>query len=277
LKKVLWAGLGIVALAVVSAVVFLVGFYRDQPWMFSDPVLDTIAPVLPDDPGSPALLVFSKTNGFRHKEGIPAGRKILQAIAAKNGWSVYITENGAVHNPEQLARFSAVVWANTSGTVLTVEQQSALRDYIESGGGFIGIHAAGDGSHKQWDWYQDTILRADFIGHTMFPHLQDAEIEIVARAHPAVAGLPTRWKHHEEWYAFERSPSSRGSTVLLTADESTYDPGSYSMPAEHAMAWAHEVGQGRVVYSALGHNARSFETPEHQQFLEQAIRWVGNL
>jgi type 1 glutamine amidotransferase len=262
-------------LLLVGAGLFLFGFYQDQPQMFSDPVLDTVAPQLPASLKSPALLVFSKTNGFRHKEGIPAAQQSLNVIAERNGWAVFATENGAVHNAAQLARFSVVIWANVTGEVLTERQRSALRHFVENGGGFIGIHAAGDGSHKSWDWYQQQILRADFVGHTLFPHLQDAQLHTVDKGHPVVAGLPSKWKHNEEWYAFDSSPSTRGATVLLTVDESTYKPGRYSMPNEHAIAWAQTVGEGRVVYSALGHSARSFETPEYQLLLEQAIRWTG--
>lgn len=267
----------VAAILILPVVAFIGWFYVDQAQMFRDPVLDAVAPELPADLTSPAILVFSKTNGFRHKEGIPAGQKVLQGIADKNGWSVYITENGAVHNAEQLARFAVVIWANVSGQVLTEEQQTALRNHVENGGGFIGIHAAGDGSHKHWDWYQNTVLRADFIGHTLFPQFQTAEMNTAAIDHPVVAGLPAVWKHFEEWYAFESSPSARGSSVLLTVDESSYDPGDFAMADEHAMAWTHPVGEGRVVYSALGHTARSFETPEYQRFLAQAIRWAGNM
>jgi type 1 glutamine amidotransferase len=65
--------------------------------------------------------------------------------------------------------------------------------------------------------------------------------------------------------------------VLLTVDESTFKPGKHSMLDEHAMAWAQTVVDGRVVYCALGHDARSFETTEFQLLLEQAMRWTGKL
>src|SRR5262245_49230827 len=92
---------------------------------------------------TPAILVFSKTNGFRHNETIPAASAALEAIAREHGWGIFFTENGAVFNHDSLTRFAATVWNNTSGDVLTADQKEAFRDYIENGGGFVGLHCAG--------------------------------------------------------------------------------------------------------------------------------------
>ena len=34
--------------------------------------------------------------------------------------------------------------------------------FLEDGGGWIGIHAAGDGSHKDWRWYVETLIGSDY-------------------------------------------------------------------------------------------------------------------
>ena len=75
-------------------------------------------PELPKVLGRPSLLVFTKTNGFRHEEAIDAGVPALRAIAKKRDWTIYQTENGAIHNSEQLARFDAVIWFQVIGDVL---------------------------------------------------------------------------------------------------------------------------------------------------------------
>ncbi len=103
-------------------------------------VYETVPPQLPTQLNETAILIFSKTNGFRHEEAIPAAIKALEAIARRRGWSTMVTDNGAVFNAEQLGRFRAVVWNNTSGDVLRDEQKTAFRDYIEKSGGFVGIH-----------------------------------------------------------------------------------------------------------------------------------------
>ena len=124
---------------------------------------ETIPPAVPTSFPRPAILIFSKTNGFRHEEAIPAASIMFRNLAKQNGWSVYETENGAVHSPELLSRFKAVVWSNASGDNLSNQQREALKAYIENGGGFVGIHAAGDSSHEGWSWYEKEVIGAHFV------------------------------------------------------------------------------------------------------------------
>ena len=87
---------------------------------------DEVAPALPEDLGSPAVLIFSKTNGFRHTEAIDSGLPAFEAMAVKRDWSTFATENGAIHNAEDLAKFDAIVWFNVSGDVLAEDQRLSL-------------------------------------------------------------------------------------------------------------------------------------------------------
>ncbi|WP_372809548.1 ThuA domain-containing protein [Litorivivens sp.] len=273
MKKLLFAVFGIILVLVIGVVA---AFLFDQPQFISGPEFDHAPPTVELDAESPALLVFSKTNGFRHKEGIQAAQTFLHHLAQERGWQIVTTENGAVHNPQDLARFNVVIWANASGPLLLPEQRDALKSYVENGGGFIGIHAAGDGSHKDWSWYQNTILGTAFIGHTLIPHKQNATITL-QQEHPVVRGLPATWQHYDEWYAFDRSPAASGATVLLNVDENSYKPGKFTMTPDHPVVWVKTAGKGRTLYSALGHSAKSFDTPEYQQLLTQAIQWAGKL
>ncbi len=152
-------------------------------------VYESVPPVLPAKLNPTAILIFTKTNGYRHGPAIVASSAALQAIAAKNGWSSYVTENGAVFSPAQLARFKAVIWDNTSGDTLLPAQRAAFRDYIEKGGGFVGIHAAGGDPSYIWRWYVDTLIGAQFVGHPMFPQFQSAVVDIEDRNDPAT------WRH----------------------------------------------------------------------------------
>lgn len=273
MKKVL---IGIVVIPVLLIALVVGWFYNNQKQMFQDPVFDKEPPAVTLNDDQPALLVFSKTNGFRHGDGIPAGNKLLTQIADRKGWQIFLTENGAVHNSADLARFDVVIWANASGPLLLPQQREALQAFIQNGGGFIAIHAAGDNSHSDWDWYQNSILGTGFIGHTMMPHKQDADI-VRAKTHPVMAGLPERWSHYDEWYAFDKNPDLAGATVIANVDEASYDPGKYSMSPTHPVIWVKDIGEGRSLYSALGHSEKSFETPEYQQLLAQAIAWTGRL
>jgi hypothetical protein len=77
-----------------------------------------------------------------------------------------------------------------------------LEQYVENGGGLIGIHGAGDDSHH-WDWYEQNLLGAKFSHHALAQQFQTAEIQKDSKADSTVSnGLPTSWKHADEWYVF---------------------------------------------------------------------------
>lgn len=241
-------------------------------------VYETVPPELPAEIKRPAILVFSKTNGFRHEEAIPAGNALFAQIAKERGWGYFQTENGAAFTPAILAHFDAVVFNNASGDVFTPDQRAAFKAFIENGGGYIGIHAAGDDSHTAWDWYAKAIIGAKFTQHTMSPQFQTATIDVEDPAHPAAQGLPASWRHEEEWYSFEKSPRSKDFKVVATVDEKTYKPegmfGKDLRMGDHPVVWWRCVGKGRVLYSALGHQASAFAEPEVRRLLTNAVVWA---
>lgn len=246
---------------------------------------ETVPPTLPDGMKDTVILIFSKTNGFREDSAIVAANEALSAIAERRGWSAFVTENGAVFNPDQLKRFKAVVWNSVSGDVLTEPQRQAFRTYLESGGGFVGIHGAGDNSHHEWKWYVDTLIGTQFIGHTLGPQFQQATVRIEDHTNPATRNLGESLIRTDEWYSFASDPRSKGYHVLATLDESTYRPfmkfplvgGMDIRMGDHPIVWDHCVGNGRAFYSAMGHAASTYAEPKHLELLEGAMAWAAGL
>lgn len=285
IRKVLkWAGWIALILIVILAI---------QAWRHRDTiqrvflggvkVYETAPPQLPADIARPAILVFSKTNAFRHEEAIPAASAMFEALAREKGWGLFQTENGATFTPDILARFDAVVFSNVSGDVFTPDQRAAFKAFVENGGGYVGIHAAGDNSHAAWSWYMTDLIGTTFTGHPMEPQFQQATVRLEDRSHPATRHLAETWQRTDEWYSFDRSPRGRpGLTVLANLDEATYRPGSFfgtslAMGKDHPIIWSRCVGKGRMLYSALGHTAESFAEPEYRQLLAGALGWAMKL
>ncbi|MSR69638.1 MAG: ThuA domain-containing protein, partial [Phycisphaerales bacterium] len=102
----------------------------------------------------PRILVFTKTATFRH-DSIPQGITCVQELLAPDV-EVVATEDSAQFTAENLKSFRAVVFLSTTGDVLNDAQQTAFQEFIESGGGFAGIHAASDTEHD-WVWYDEMI------------------------------------------------------------------------------------------------------------------------
>lgn len=279
LGKIIKTALLALAVLAVGAAVFIgVSIHRVY---YGVHVYETTPPPLPRNLGHPAILVFSKTNGFRDDDSVRAANAALAAICKQRGWSSFFTENGAVFNPADLSHFDAAVWNNTSGDVLTADQRAAFRSYIENGGGFVGIHGAGGDPRYAWRWYVETLIGAQFKGHPLHPQFQRATVHVESPNDPIVQGLPLNWSRVDEWYSFEQSPRGKGVTVLATLDETTYSPRMFwkniGMGADHPIVWKHCVGKGRAFYSAMGHAPSTYREPLHLRMLAGAIAWAAGL
>ena len=283
-----WAGavlLGLVVIVVLVALL-LVGPGNIGRMLLGTGITYETAPPLLPGLSEPAILIFSKTNGFRDDEQIKAANAALEKIAREKGWSSYTTENAAVFNAAQLGRFKAVVWNSTSGDVLTSEQRATFKAWLEQGGGFVGLHGAGGDPSYKWQWYVDELIGVQFTGHTLNPQFQSARLVVEDRTHPATRGLDAEWVRTDEWYSFANSPRAKGYRVLISIDEASYSPREkipllvdkdLSMGKDHPMVWTHCVGNGRAFYSALGHQARDYAEPKHLEMIAGAMAWAAGL
>ncbi|NQX87756.1 MAG: ThuA domain-containing protein [Halioglobus sp.] len=272
----------VVLLGIAVAVASLVVIWQVGAWhlVFPSQEHETVPPDIPSNLVSPAILLFTKTNAFRHKEGILGGVDAVEAIAADRGWGVFHTENGAIFNAEDLAQFKAVIFLNASGDILNIEQEDAFEHWLQSGGGWLGIHSAGDDSHLDWRWYRNNLIGADFTAHIMGPQFQTATVLLENPSHPVVANMPDVWEHEEEWYSWQNSPRDEGFTILATVDENSYAPvmkfmGQHQDLAmgDHPVVWSNCIGSGRSVYMTMGHKAKAFEHPQVHQLITNSLAW----
>jgi cytochrome c len=223
-------------------------------------------PNMPSTPATFAVLVFSKTEGFRH-DSIPAGIAAVRQQGHVRGFSIDATEDSSAFTDDNLARYKAVVFLSTTGDVLNPAQQSAFERFIRRGGGFVGVHSAAD---TEYDWpFYGALMGAYFSGH---PDIQTATIQIEDQGHPTVSSLPRMWPRRDEWYNFQRNP--RGNvTVLATLDERTYSGGT--MSPDHPIMWSHVHEGGRSWYTAGGHTTESYAEPPFVEHLGKAVLWVA--
>jgi type 1 glutamine amidotransferase len=215
-------------------------------------------------PAPLGVLLFSRTEGYRHEAIEPAA----DAIRALPGLRVRRTEE-----PAELVRAlpdsDVVVFLMTSGDVLDAPEQDALEAHVRRGGGFVGVHSAAD---TEYDWpFYGMLTGAWFKDH---PAIQRARLHVERALSPRLDFLPESWEREDEWYNFRDNPRAEPAVrVLMTLDESSYQGGN--MGPDHPIAWCRELDAGRSFFTGLGHTLESWQDPLFMQHLAAGLRWAG--
>lgn len=122
--------------------------------------VDKMMAALPDKaiakPAKPRkVLVLGHASGFVHSS-IPLAAKMMEEMGKKTGaWTATTTYNPADINTENLKQYDLVYLDSTTGCFLddpadkaaTDARRAALLDFVRSGKGLAGIHAATDSYH----------------------------------------------------------------------------------------------------------------------------------
>ena len=214
------------------------------------------------------VLVFSKTVEKRH-DSIPNGIKAIKELGLDNNFNVSATEDSEYFTINNLKDYDVIIFLSTSGDILDEKQQGAFENYIQNGGGFVGIHSA-SATEYDWSWY-GKLIGAYFDKH---PKIQKATINVSHRCHPSTICLPAEWEWVDEWYNF-KNDLDKNINVLATVDESTYEGGKHSN--YHPVMWCHEFDGGRSWYTALGHKSESYQDSLFRENLLGAIKYAAGL
>ncbi|MEJ0034315.1 MAG: ThuA domain-containing protein [Bacteroidota bacterium] len=276
IKIILWSLAGLI-LAFVLFVAFF--FYKVR---YGLPIYETEVPVINFTEGQKAVLLFSKSTGFRHAESIDAGKNVFAEMAVKNNWFLYSTEDGGVFNADQLAKFDVVIFNNSTGKLLNDEQKQVLANYVEGGGKLMAIHGAGDNSHGDFPWYVNNVPGAEFSHHALDPHLQEATVMLNPVPDSLmIEGLPQSFKHTDEWYVFLDNPRNKGFNIIYSIDGESIIPNGnflwmtgkdFGMGKDHPVAWYKPTGKGQTFYTSMGHDALAWRQEGFVKMLEDAIK-----
>lgn len=253
------------------------------------PAQAEVAPPPADDDYK--VLVVGETLGFRHSH-IDDTTLAVMDLGEENGFTVDVWDSRQADltldstpftTAEDLAQYATIIFASPVDAtnnmdparprLLNDAELAAFQGYIHDGGGFVGLHAATDAMHTV-PWYsQLTGGGARFIAH---PQQQTATMRVESPAHPSTTMLPAAWERFDEWYNFSTNPRA-DVHVLLTLDESTYNPGRGAMGEDHPIAWCHNFEGGRSWYEGAGHTDASWSDPLFLEHILGGIEWTAGL
>ena len=198
-----------------------------------------------------------------------AGVEALKDAGKSGDFKVTVAAQSAgAFTEASLEGYRTVVFLNTSGNILSDNEQAAFEHYFQQGGGFVAIHSA-IATEPSWP-FMNNLLGTRAAGAESAPGA--ATIKVADRVHDASKSLPEYWAHADGYYNFVANV--RGlQHVLATVDEKTYTGGT--MGADHPVAWCQDLDGGRSFYTAVGHTAASFADTNVAEHLAGAIKWAA--
>ena len=222
------------------------------------------------------VLNFQADSGFEHDSKAEA-LAMVERFGKKNGWRVETSSKPDALSSDRLARYDVVIFNNNCGTdkrVFTNSQHRALQNYVQSGGGFVGIHCAGAIWHEGGEfqkWYEG-LIGTRLVSH---PHVQEAKLVVERMDHQCTSHLPREWIITDEWHKFSYNPREKVH-VLISLDESTYEGNdSNKMGGDHPFTWYQYYDGGRSFFTSLGHTKEVYQNANYQRMVEAGIVWAS--
>ena len=173
-----------------------------------------------------------------------------------------------------LSGFDVVVFLNPTGDAIQDENQEAFEKWMNSGKGFVGIHAAADCEYE-WPWYGN-LVGGYFKIH---PPAQEATVVFENFDHPSMKPFNDMKSYttFDEWYTFKENPRQKVK-VLASLDESSikkYDNENWKM-GDHPIIWWSEKEGVRSFYTGFGHTHEAFQDKKIIDHITNAVNWAGH-
>lgn len=248
------------------------------------------------------LLVFSRTNGYRHAS-IATGKLALTELGRRTGaFEAVVSDDLSNFEKGKIGEFDAICFLSTtqnpfSPTEAEAKEMSdeekeaaekyemALKDslmgYVKDGGGFVGIHAATD-TFYEWAEYGQ-MINGFFDGH---PWNANTKVSIKVEPGQEEHALAKMFggeniEFNEEIYQHKDPYDSSKVHMLLRLDPEKSDMNVKGLKREDkdwGVAWARNWEDGKVFYCSIGHNHEMYWNPKILRHYLAGIQWaMGDL
>ncbi|MEZ6087525.1 MAG: ThuA domain-containing protein [Pirellulaceae bacterium] len=210
--------------------------------------------------GADLNLMFIGDNG--HHQPARRFQELAPAMEAR-GIQMQYTDRMEDVNPQTLAKYDGVVlYANIDS--ISDDQAKALLEYVSAGNGFIPLHCA------TYCWRNNKDMVALMGGQFLRHGGRVFTTEIAAPDHPIMNGYGSFTSWDETYIHHLHNTVNR--TVLEHRVAGEQAEGNDREP----WTWVRTHGEGRVFYTAWGHDQRTFKHPGFHNLVERGIRWACN-
>jgi uncharacterized protein len=206
-----------------------------------------------DGPRRLEILFLGHTTNRHHNSEMLAD--IFTKEYFKSGINITFTSTPDDLNEQNLSYYDGLIlYANHDS--ISGPQEQALLNFVKSGKGFIPLHCASF-------CFRNAPEVVELIGGQFKSHQYDSfPAVIIQPGHPVMKGI-TPFTTKDETYVHTRI--SKNIQVLTERVE-----GDHHEP----FTWVRTYGQGRVFYTAYGHDENTFTNPGFLDLVRNGILWA---
>jgi len=230
------------------------------------------------------VLYYTQSLGYRHlvvarplDGSLSHSERVLQEIGKKSGaFETSFSQDYHDLTPGVLKNYDVLAVYCCNMPPLSEGQKKGLLNFVRSGRGFVGIHGA---TILWYDWPEmGTLVGAFFDNHPWGANSAPVTIKIENPPHPVVRMFGKSLTIQDEIYQFKEPYDRSKTNVLMSLDTTKTDmskKGIHRKDGDFALAWRHNYGKGRVVYTAMGHREDVWTNRLVQQHLVAAIPFAA--
>jgi type 1 glutamine amidotransferase len=220
------------------------------------------------------ILVYTKNGKGMVHDNIQNSAEAIKKLGAENGLTVDVSDRPESFTDANLKRYKALVFASTNNEVFDNDaQRDAFKQYIQSGGGFVGIHSA-SATERNWPYFW-AVVGGKLVRHA---RMQKFLVRVRVSDHLATRDLPATFEWTDECYYVDHvNPDIQ--PLLVTDPAKIEDPQKANYPGDRfgdslPLAWYHTFDGGREFYTSLGHRKEDYENPLLCKLILGGILWA---
>jgi type 1 glutamine amidotransferase len=236
------------------------------------------------------VLAWADTrNGIAQHDSVSHALSVIERIGYESGaYDTYIRTDSAIISKHPLMTtgepasggpsldsVDAIFFLGHRDIPIDAQQKADLLSFIrDDGKGFVAAHTA---TTAFLDWPEfGEMLGGRYDNHPW--GTTTAPIINADPNFPATKHLPALFTFTDEFYQTkEFSPEKSHVVLRLDTSKLPPNPEFRKKDGDFPLAWAKNYGKGRVFYSALGHDAKTWDNPDVYHMYYEALKWALRL
>lgn len=229
----------------------------------------------------PAKALFlTQSAGFRHGSVTRPEGKLSPAEIAMTEYGqrtklidVHCTQDAlSDFRKDNLKNYDVVMLYTTLDLpILVADAEYFFKEWLpQKGHACIGFHSATDTFHN-YERYWD-MIGGTFNGHP-WNSGDTVTISVHDTKHPAMLPFGEEFTFNDEIYQYKNWQPKK-ARVLMSLNMAKCGK---KMPYMVPVSWVKDYGEGRVFYTNLGHNEKTWTDPKFLAHVEGGLRWALRL